>query len=227
MFPSPRQFHKHYHIPGGDNPWLMEMSALDSSCTWKLVPLPFGKSVFGCKWWLILIFPSGKEIYTSLWSGFNDIFPSAKTDPLFLAMAAFLHCHLEDKIYMEQPPVFVLGRFFAEVFVQLKTITSGMVWSIQQHCSTVSDDLLALSLFFLSYRYNHFVWLQEINVEASQHWNNTYFTLQNGLRSSVFSWDRGCSIKVGCCCLLIFYKRWVLQIVNQLQIYTLLTVRRY
>ncbi|XP_022638426.1 uncharacterized protein LOC111241946 [Vigna radiata var. radiata] len=113
-----------------------ELSALQHNGTWELVPLPYGKSVVGCKWvFAIKVGPDGTidrlkvhlvaKGYTQIFGlDYGDTFsPVAKMTSirLFIAMAvlqqwplyqldvknAFLNEDLQEEIYMEQPPGFI------------------------------------------------------------------------------------------------------------------------
>ncbi|XP_070006743.1 uncharacterized protein [Nicotiana sylvestris] len=122
--------------PGWRQAMSDEMSALHTSGTWELVPLPSGKSTVGCRWvYAVKVGPDGQidrlkahlvaKEYTQIFGlDYSDTFsPVAKVASvrLFLSMVAvrhwplyqldiknvFLHGDLEDEVYMEQPPGFV------------------------------------------------------------------------------------------------------------------------
>ncbi|QHO14032.1 Retrovirus-related Pol polyprotein [Arachis hypogaea] len=122
--------------PGWRQAMIEEMSALHSTGTWDLVPLPPGKSTVGCRWIYTIKVSSDGTIdrlkarlvakgYTQIFGlDYGDTFsPVAKMASvrLFLSMAAirhwplhqldiknaFLHGDLEEEVYMEQPPGFV------------------------------------------------------------------------------------------------------------------------
>ena len=112
---------------------LDELSALQNSETWELVPLPSGKSIVGCRWvFAIKVGPDGTIDYLKarlVAKGYTEIFgldyedtfsPMAKMAyvRLFIAITAlqrwplyqldvknsFLNGDLQEEIYMEQPP---------------------------------------------------------------------------------------------------------------------------
>jgi len=122
--------------PGWRQAMIDEMNALESSSTWKLVPLPHGKSKVGCRWvFAIKVGPDGQvdrlkarlvaKGYTQIYGlDYSHTFsPVAKMASVrfFLSMAAmnhwplyqldiknaFLHGDSEEEIYMEQPPGFI------------------------------------------------------------------------------------------------------------------------
>ena len=122
--------------PGWRQAMIDEMCALQNSGTWKLVSLPLGKSVVGCRWIYTMKVRHDDAIdrlkaclvakgYTQIFGlDYGDIFsPVAKMASvyLFLSMAvmwhwplhqldiknAFHHGDLEEEVYMEQPPRFV------------------------------------------------------------------------------------------------------------------------
>ena len=122
--------------PGWKQAMLDEMSALQSSRTWNLVPLPPGKSVVGFRWvFTVKVGVDGTvdrlkarlvaKGYTQVFGlDFGDTFsPVAKISSvhLFLSIAAIRHCPLHqldiknaflhgdllEEVYMEQPPCFV------------------------------------------------------------------------------------------------------------------------
>ncbi|RVW26760.1 Retrovirus-related Pol polyprotein from transposon TNT 1-94 [Vitis vinifera] len=122
--------------PGWRQAMVDEMAALHSNGTWDLVVLPSGKSTVGCRWvYTVKVGPDGQvdrlkarlvaKGYTQVYgSDYGDTFsPVAKIASvrLLLSMAAmrswplyqldiknvFLHGHLAEEVYMEQPPGFV------------------------------------------------------------------------------------------------------------------------
>ncbi|RVW27977.1 Retrovirus-related Pol polyprotein from transposon TNT 1-94 [Vitis vinifera] len=122
--------------PGWKNAMLEEICALEDNHTWKLVDLPQGKKVVGCKWvFAVKVNPDGfvarlkarlvARGYAQTYGvGYSDTFsPVAKLNSvrLFISIAAsqqwmihqldiknaFLHGDLEEEVYLEQPPGFV------------------------------------------------------------------------------------------------------------------------
>ncbi|RVX08747.1 Retrovirus-related Pol polyprotein from transposon RE1 [Vitis vinifera] len=122
--------------PGWKNAMLAEICALEDNHTWKLVDLPQGKKVVGCKWvFAVKVNPDGSVVrlkarlvargYAQTYGvDYSDTFsPVAKLNSvrLFISIAAsqqwmihqldiknaFLHGDLEEEVYLEQPPGFV------------------------------------------------------------------------------------------------------------------------
>ncbi|RVW25707.1 Retrovirus-related Pol polyprotein from transposon RE1 [Vitis vinifera] len=122
--------------PGWKNAMLEEICALEDNHTWKLVDLPQGKKVVGCKWvFAVKVNPDGSVArlkarlvargYAQTYGvDYSDTFsPVAKLNSvrLFISIAAsqqwmihqldiknaFLHGDLEEEVYLEQPPGFV------------------------------------------------------------------------------------------------------------------------
>jgi len=131
---------------GSRQAMLDEISALQNSETWELVPLPSRKSVVGCKWvFAIEVGPDGTidRLKARLVAkGYTQIFGLEYGDTLslmakmtsvhlFIAMAiiqgwplyqlnvknAFLNGDLEEKIYMEQPPSLLLRESLLDWYV--------------------------------------------------------------------------------------------------------------
>ena len=118
-----------------------EMTALHSTGTWDLVPLPAGKSPIGCRWVYIvkigldgcvdclkarLVAKGYTQIYDSDYYDTFSLIAKIASVHLLLSMAAmsswpvyqldiknaFLHGDLDKEVYMEQPPRFVAqGEF--------------------------------------------------------------------------------------------------------------------
>jgi len=118
--------------PGWRQAMLDEISALQKSGTWELVPLPSGKSVVDCRWvFAIKVFIDTLKAclvakdYTQIFDlDYSDTFSLVEkmaSVRLFIAVEAlqrwplyqldvknaFLNGDLEEEIYMEQPPSFV------------------------------------------------------------------------------------------------------------------------
>ncbi|RVX00652.1 Retrovirus-related Pol polyprotein from transposon RE1 [Vitis vinifera] len=112
--------------PGWKNAMLEEICALEDNHTWKLVDLPQGKKLVGCK----LVARGYAQTYGV---DYYDTFsPIAKLNSirLFMSIAAsqqwmihqldiknaFLHGDLEEEVYLEQPPGFVAqGEYGKEI----------------------------------------------------------------------------------------------------------------
>ncbi|RVW60135.1 Retrovirus-related Pol polyprotein from transposon TNT 1-94 [Vitis vinifera] len=122
--------------PGWKNAMLEEIYAVEDNHTWKLVDLPQGKKVVGCKWvFAVKVNPDGSVArlkarlvargYAQTYGvDYSDTFsPVAKLNSvrLFISIAAsqqwmihqldiknaFLHGDIEEEVYLEQPPGFV------------------------------------------------------------------------------------------------------------------------
>ena len=112
-----------------------ERDALNENDTWNLVHLPIGKKTIGCRWvFVVKVNPDGSVArlkarlmakgYAQTYGVyyFDSFSPVAKMTyvRLFISLAAthnwdlhrldiknaFLHGHLQDEVYMEQPPGF-------------------------------------------------------------------------------------------------------------------------
>ncbi|RVW49048.1 Retrovirus-related Pol polyprotein from transposon RE1 [Vitis vinifera] len=121
-----------------------EIRALEDNHTWKLVDLPQGNKVVGCKWvFAVKVNPDGSMVrlkvrlvargYAQTYEvDYSDTFsPIAKLTSvrLFISIAAsqqwmihqldfknvFLHDDLEKEVYIEQPPGFVAQREYGKV----------------------------------------------------------------------------------------------------------------
>ncbi|RVW40158.1 Retrovirus-related Pol polyprotein from transposon RE1 [Vitis vinifera] len=130
--------------PGWKNAMLEEICALEDNHTWKLVDLPQGKKVVGCKWvFAVKVNPDGSVArlkarlvargYAQTYGvDYSDTFsPVAKLNSvrLFISIAAsqqwmihqldiknaFLHGDLEEEVYLEQPPGFVAQGEYGKV----------------------------------------------------------------------------------------------------------------
>ncbi|KAJ9672812.1 hypothetical protein PVL29_026160 [Vitis rotundifolia] len=122
--------------PGWKNAMLEEIHALEDNHTWKIVDLPLGKKVVGCKWvFAVKVNPDGSTYGVD----YSDTFsPVTKLNlvRLFISIAAsqqwmihqldiknaFLHSDLEEEVYMEQPPGFVAQGEYEKVCCLKKTL---------------------------------------------------------------------------------------------------------
>ncbi|KAJ9671119.1 hypothetical protein PVL29_027218 [Vitis rotundifolia] len=137
--------------PGWKNAMLEEIHALEDNHSWKLIELPQGKKVVGCKWvFAVKVNPDGSVArlkvrlvtrgYAQTYGvDYSDTFsPVAKLNSvrLFISIAAsqqwmihqldiknaFLHGDLEEEVYMEQPPGFVAQGEYGKVFCLKKAL---------------------------------------------------------------------------------------------------------
>ncbi|XP_071915997.1 uncharacterized protein [Coffea arabica] len=132
-----------------------EMLALEKNGTWDLVPRPSGKPVVGCKWvYTIKVQPNGSidRLKARLVArGFTQVYgvdyletfsPVAKITSVRLLISlaatynwplhqldvknAFLHGDLEEEVYMEQPPGFVVQGENSQLVCCLKKSLYGL-----------------------------------------------------------------------------------------------------
>ncbi|KAL6311472.1 hypothetical protein AAG906_012053 [Vitis piasezkii] len=146
--------------PGWKNAMLEEIYALEDNHTWKLVDLPQGKKVVGCKWvFAVKVNPDGSVArlkarlvargYAQTYGvDYSDTFsPVAKLNSvrLFISIAAsqqwminqldiknaFLHGDLEEEVYLEQPPKFSPRAWFGKFSKEIQAF--GMNKSEKDH----------------------------------------------------------------------------------------------
>ena len=132
-----------------------EMAALHSNSTWELVPLPPGKSTVGCRWiYTVKVGPDGQidrlkarlvaKGYTQIFGlDYTDTFsPVAKMSSVRLILSlsavhhwplhqldiknAFLHGALQEEVYMDQPPGFVIQGKSSGMVCRLKRALYGL-----------------------------------------------------------------------------------------------------
>ena len=131
--------------PGWRQAMIDEMTALESSGTWKLVPLPPDKSTVGCRWiFAIKVGPDGQvdrlkarfvaKGYTQIYGlDYSDTFsPVAKMASvrLFLSMAAMKHWPLYQ---LDIKNAFLHGDLEEEIHGATTWLCcSGGVWSCLQ-----------------------------------------------------------------------------------------------
>ncbi|RVW56301.1 Retrovirus-related Pol polyprotein from transposon TNT 1-94 [Vitis vinifera] len=160
--------------PGWKNAMLEEICALEDNHTWKLVDLPQGKKVVGCKWvFAVKVNPDGSVArlkarlvargYAQTYGvDYSDTFsPVAKLNSvrLFISIAAsqqwmihqldiknaFLHGDLEEKVYLEQPPGFVAQGEYGKV-CRLKKALYGLKQSPRAWFGKFSKEIQAFGM---------------------------------------------------------------------------------
>ncbi|RVW29825.1 Retrovirus-related Pol polyprotein from transposon RE1 [Vitis vinifera] len=160
--------------PGWKNAMLEEICALEDNHTWKLVDLPQGKKVVGCKWvFAIKVNPDGSVArlkarlvargYAQTYGvDYSDTFsPVAKLNSvrLFISIAAsqqwmihqldiknaFLHGDLEEEVYLEQPPGFVAQGEYGKV-CRLKKALYGLKQSPRAWFGKFSKEIQAFGM---------------------------------------------------------------------------------
>ena len=141
----PNTFQEALSHPGWCSAMIEEMDALNGNGTWNLVHLPTGKKAIGCRWvFVVKVNQDGSVARLKAWLvakgyaqtygvDYSDTFsPVAKMTyvRLFISMASthnwdlhhldikntFLHCDLQEEVYMEQPPGFVAQGEIGKVF---------------------------------------------------------------------------------------------------------------
>ncbi|KAL6332591.1 hypothetical protein AAG906_009013 [Vitis piasezkii] len=91
--------------PGWRNAMLEEIHALEDNHTWKLVDLPQGKKVVGCKWvFTVKVNPDGSVAKLKARLVARGY---AQTYEWMIHQLDILHGDLEEEVYMEQPLGFV------------------------------------------------------------------------------------------------------------------------
>ncbi|RVW96782.1 Retrovirus-related Pol polyprotein from transposon RE1 [Vitis vinifera] len=160
--------------PGWKNAMLEEICALEDNHTWKLVDLPQGKKVVGCKWvFVVKVNPDGSVArlkarlvargYAQTYGvDYSDTFsPVAKLNSvrLFISIAAsqqwmihqldiknaFLHGDLEEEVYLEQPPGFVAQGEYGKV-CRLKKALYGLKQSPRAWFGKFSKEIQAFGM---------------------------------------------------------------------------------
>ncbi|RVW93300.1 Retrovirus-related Pol polyprotein from transposon RE1 [Vitis vinifera] len=160
--------------PGWKNAMLEEIYALEDNHTWKLVDLPQGKKVVGCKWvFAVKVNPDGSVArlkarlvargYAQTYGvDYSDTFsPVAKLNSvrLFISIAAsqqwmihqldiknaFLHGDLEEEVYLEQPPGFVAQGEYGKV-CRLKKALYGLKQSPRAWFGKFSKEIQAFGM---------------------------------------------------------------------------------
>ncbi|RVW24990.1 Retrovirus-related Pol polyprotein from transposon TNT 1-94 [Vitis vinifera] len=160
--------------PGWKNAMLEEICALEDNHTWKLVDLPQGKKVVGCKWvFAVKVNPDGSVArlkarlvargYAQTYGvDYSDTFsPVAKLNSvrLFISIAAsqqwmihqldiknaFLHGDLEEEVYLEQPPGFVAQGEYGKV-CRLKKALYGLKQSPRAWFGKFSKEIQAFGM---------------------------------------------------------------------------------
>ncbi|RVW51817.1 Retrovirus-related Pol polyprotein from transposon TNT 1-94 [Vitis vinifera] len=160
--------------PGWKNAMLEEICALEDNHTWKLVDLPQGKKVVGCKWvFAVKVNPDGSVARLKarlVARGYAQTYgvdysytfsPVAKLNSvqLFISIAAsqhwmirqldiknaFLHGDLEEEVYLEQPPGFVAQGEYGKV-CRLKKALYGLKQSPRAWFGKFSKEIQAFGM---------------------------------------------------------------------------------
>ncbi|RVW98087.1 ATP synthase subunit beta, chloroplastic [Vitis vinifera] len=171
---TPKTVTEALNHPGWKNSMLEEIHALEDNHTWKLVDLPQGKKVVGCKWvFVIKVNPDGSVVRLKarlIARGYaqtygvdysNTFSPIAKLNSvrLFISIAAsqqwmihqldiknaFLHGDLEKEVYMEQPPGFVAQGEYGKV-CYLKKALYGLKQSPRAWFGKFSKEIQAFGM---------------------------------------------------------------------------------
>ncbi|RVW84739.1 Retrovirus-related Pol polyprotein from transposon RE1 [Vitis vinifera] len=133
--------------PGWKNAMLEEICALEDNHTWKLVDLPQGKKVVGCKWvFAVKVNPDGSVARLKarlVARGYAQTY-GWMIHQLDIKNA-FLHGDLEEEVYLEQPPGFVAQGEYGKVCC-LKKALYGLKQSPRAWFGKFSKEIQAFGM---------------------------------------------------------------------------------